>query len=174
MGRHDEAVVVRSVADAWPSSWVAPVASAATLALGLADAGADVVATGRRADLVGKVADEIEARGRRTLRLPADVSDVASLEALKARTVETLGDLHIMVVAAGITKRVPTLDMAEADWHRIIDTNLTGTLPRLPGVRRAHDRRGATAASSRSARCRRSWACSKWRPTWRASRRWRG
>lgn len=97
------------------------------LALGLADAGADVVATGRRADLVGKVADEIEARGRRTLRLPADVSDVESLEALKARTVETLGDLHIMVVAAGITKRVPSRDMAESDWTRIIDTNLTGT-----------------------------------------------
>ena len=97
------------------------------LALGLADAGADVVATGRREDLVNQVAGEIEARGRRTVRLAADVSDVASLEALKTRTVETLGDLHIMVVAAGITKRVPSRDMAEADWTRIIDTNLTGT-----------------------------------------------
>jgi len=97
------------------------------LALGLADAGADVVATGRRADLVGQVADEIEARGRRTIRMPADVADVASLEALKTACVETLGDLHIMVVAAGVTKRVPSRNMAEADWDRIIDTNLNGT-----------------------------------------------
>jgi NAD(P)-dependent dehydrogenase (short-subunit alcohol dehydrogenase family) len=97
------------------------------LALGLADAGADVVATGRRVDLVDQVAGEIESRGRRTLRMPADVGDVASLEALKVKCVETLGDLHIMVVAAGVTKRVPSREMAEADWNRIIDTNLNGT-----------------------------------------------
>jgi NAD(P)-dependent dehydrogenase (short-subunit alcohol dehydrogenase family) len=98
-----------------------------SLALGLAEAGADVVATGRRQALVDEVATEIEARGRRTIRLAADVSDVASLEALRGQTVSTLGGLHIMVVCAGTTKRAPSVEMDEADWQRILDTNLTGT-----------------------------------------------
>jgi NAD(P)-dependent dehydrogenase (short-subunit alcohol dehydrogenase family) len=99
-----------------------------TLALGLADAGADVVATGRRAALVEDVAAEIERRGRRTVRVPADVCDVPSLERVRAATADTLGSLDILVCAAGITKRVPTLEMDERDWARIIDTNLNGTL----------------------------------------------
>jgi NAD(P)-dependent dehydrogenase (short-subunit alcohol dehydrogenase family) len=98
------------------------------LALGLADAGADVVATGRRTSHVEAVAAEIEARGRRTMRVAADVADTASLERLRNSMLETLGGLDILVCAAGITKRVPTLDMADDDWGRIIDTNLTGTL----------------------------------------------
>jgi NAD(P)-dependent dehydrogenase (short-subunit alcohol dehydrogenase family) len=98
------------------------------LATGLADAGADVVATGRRETLVDAVAGEIEARGRRTLRVPADVGDVASLERVREGMLETLGGLDILVCAAGTTKKVPTLEMDEADWARIIDTNLTGTL----------------------------------------------
>ena len=52
------------------------------LALGLADAGADVVATGRRADAVDAVAADIEQRGRRTLRHPVDVTSLSSLQAL--------------------------------------------------------------------------------------------
>jgi NAD(P)-dependent dehydrogenase (short-subunit alcohol dehydrogenase family) len=99
-----------------------------TLALGLADAGADVVVTGRRANLVGDVASEIEHRGRKTLRIPADVSDIDALTRVRDGCLETFGKVDIMLVAAGTTKRVPTLDMADADWDRIIQTNLTGTL----------------------------------------------
>ena len=98
------------------------------LALGLADAGADVVATGRRESMVDAVAREIEARGRRTIRMPADVGETASLERLRDRVLSDLGGLDIMVSAAGVTKKVPTLEMDEADWTRILDTNLTGTL----------------------------------------------
>lgn len=99
-----------------------------TLALGLADAGADVVATGRRAALVEEVSVEIERKGRRTMRVPADVNDVTALERVREACLDTFGRIDILVCAAGITKRVPTLDMAETDWQRIIDTNLTGTL----------------------------------------------
>ena len=53
------------------------------LALGLADAGADVVVTGRRQSVVDEVAGLIEQKGRRTLRQPADVGDAASLAALR-------------------------------------------------------------------------------------------
>jgi NAD(P)-dependent dehydrogenase (short-subunit alcohol dehydrogenase family) len=98
------------------------------LALGLADAGADVVATGRREALVNDVAAAIEARGRRTLRVPSDVSDIGSLERVRDACVEAYGKVDILACVAGTTKRVPTLDMDEADWARIIETNLTGTL----------------------------------------------
>jgi NAD(P)-dependent dehydrogenase (short-subunit alcohol dehydrogenase family) len=99
-----------------------------TLALGLADAGADVVATGRRAALVEEVAAEIEGKGRRTTRVPADVNDVKSLERVSEACLATLGRIDILVCAAGITKRVSTLEMAETDWQAVIHTNLTGTL----------------------------------------------
>ncbi|HEY1305536.1 MAG TPA: glucose 1-dehydrogenase [Vicinamibacterales bacterium] len=99
-----------------------------TLALGLADAGADVVATGRRANLVEEVAAQIEARGRRSLRVAVDVGDRQALERLRDRCLETFGRLDILVCAAGITKRVSTLDMTETDWTNILETNLTGTL----------------------------------------------
>jgi NAD(P)-dependent dehydrogenase (short-subunit alcohol dehydrogenase family) len=98
------------------------------IALGLADAGADVAATGRRQALVDDVATEIERRHRRSLRVAADVGDPASLLALREAAVEAFGAIDILVVAAGVTKRVSTLAMDEADWQRILDINLTGTL----------------------------------------------
>jgi len=97
------------------------------LALGLADAGADVVTTARRAALVDEVAREIEARGRRTLRVASDVGDVSSLEAVREAVIRAFGKIDILVSAAGVTRRSPTLDLDEDEWHRIIDTNLTGT-----------------------------------------------
>ena len=99
-----------------------------TLALGLADAGADVVAVGRRDALVHDVAGAIETRGRRTLRLTADVTDRVSLERLRDECVGQFGHVDILLCAAGVTKKIATLDMDDADWHHIITTNLTGTL----------------------------------------------
>jgi len=99
-----------------------------TIALGLAQAGADVVASARRMELVKTLADEIEAFGRRSLRVTCDVADRASLDKLLQSCLETFGKVDIMVNAAGITKRAPTLDFSEEDWNRILDTNLTGTL----------------------------------------------
>jgi NAD(P)-dependent dehydrogenase (short-subunit alcohol dehydrogenase family) len=98
------------------------------LALGLADHGADVVATGRRAALVDDVAAAIESRGRRTLRLPSDVGDTESLESLRKACVAEFGKVDVVLCVAGTTKRVATLDMDEVDWARILETNLTGTL----------------------------------------------
>ena len=98
------------------------------LAYGLAEAGADVVATGRRAELVDEVAAEIEKRGRRTLRVPADVTDRPSLEKLLKACVSAFGRVHILVNSAGKTKRISSLEMTEEQWSDIIETNLTGTL----------------------------------------------
>src|SRR5277367_4645606 len=98
------------------------------LALGLARAGADVVSSARRLELVNELAGEIEAVGRRSLRITCDVADRGSLEALLKECIGALGKVDILVNAAGITKRAPTLDFQEADWNRIVETNLTGTL----------------------------------------------
>src|SRR3954447_291117 len=98
------------------------------LALGLADAGADVVSTARRQPLVDEVAGEIEQRGRRTLRLTVDVASEASLAALRAAVVQQFGQVDIVLSAAGITRRAPTIEMDTAEWQRIVDVNLLGTL----------------------------------------------
>jgi NAD(P)-dependent dehydrogenase (short-subunit alcohol dehydrogenase family) len=98
------------------------------IALGLAQAGADVAASSRRAALVSQVAAEIEATGRRALRCPSDVHDRGSLEHLLKEAVAAFGKVDILVNCAGRTKRAPTLDFSEADWNAILETNLTGAL----------------------------------------------
>ena len=99
-----------------------------TLSLGLAEAGADVVATGRRAAEVESVAREISSRGRNTITAITDVRKAASLEQLLASCLEKFNKVDILVNCAGVTKRAPTVDFSESDWNDILDTNLTGTL----------------------------------------------
>jgi NAD(P)-dependent dehydrogenase (short-subunit alcohol dehydrogenase family) len=98
------------------------------LALGLARAGADVVSTGRRQSHVDAVADEIGALGRRTIRQTSDVADPDSLAHLRDACLAAFGAVDIVVAAAGITKRVATVDMTDADWNAILETNLTGMM----------------------------------------------
>ncbi|MGD0629909.1 MAG: glucose 1-dehydrogenase [Terracidiphilus sp.] len=98
------------------------------LALGLAQAGAHVIATARRQQQVDETATEIEKIGRQTLRLTSDVCDRGSLESLLSEALVRFGKVDILVNCAGRIKRTPTLTMAEEEWTAILDTNLTGTL----------------------------------------------
>jgi NAD(P)-dependent dehydrogenase (short-subunit alcohol dehydrogenase family) len=98
------------------------------IALGLARAGADVVASSRRREQIEEVAAAIEEEGRRTLRQSSDVCQRETLEALHASVLREFGGVDILVNAAGVTARVPTIDCPEETWQRIFDTNLTGTL----------------------------------------------
>jgi NAD(P)-dependent dehydrogenase (short-subunit alcohol dehydrogenase family) len=98
------------------------------IALGLADAGADVVPTSRRADQVEAAAAAVRERGRRSLAVASDVSDRASLERLRDEAVSAFGHVDILVNSAGTTKRAPTLGFEESAWDEILDVNLTGTL----------------------------------------------
>jgi NAD(P)-dependent dehydrogenase (short-subunit alcohol dehydrogenase family) len=98
------------------------------LALGLADAGADVVATARRQNLVDEVASEIERRGRRTLRIASDVADEANLASLRDAVLAEFRHVDVVVSCAGTTRKAPTLEMDTAEWQRIVDVNLMGTL----------------------------------------------
>jgi NAD(P)-dependent dehydrogenase (short-subunit alcohol dehydrogenase family) len=98
------------------------------VSLGLADAGADVVASARRRQHIAGTAAAIEQRGRQTLRLCSDVRDRASLEQLLAASLHRFGKVDILINCAGKIKRMPTLTMPEEEWADIVDTNLTGTL----------------------------------------------
>ena len=98
------------------------------IAKGLASAGANVVATGRRTDMVRAATAEIQAIGRRSIDVPCDVTDQASLANLLDATSSALGQVHILVNSAGRTKKTPALEVAPAEWNAIFETNLTGTL----------------------------------------------
>jgi NAD(P)-dependent dehydrogenase (short-subunit alcohol dehydrogenase family) len=98
------------------------------LTRGLARAGADVVPTGRREEQVRSAAAEVVALGRRSLAQTCDVTDNASIEGLLNSARSEFGSVQILVNCAGRTKRMPTLEVPEADWNAIMDTNLYGTL----------------------------------------------
>lgn len=98
------------------------------LAKGLAEAGANVVPTGRRENLIHSVVEDIRRTGRRALEVPCDVTQSASLEALLKKTCTEFGSVEILVNCAGRTKRTPTLALPEAEWNEILETNLNGTL----------------------------------------------
>ena len=99
-----------------------------TLAKGLAIAGANVVATGRREDLVQSAAREIAALGRRSLAVTCDVTSESSVEKLRDAVCKEFGSVQILVNCAGTTKKRPTLEVSDEEWNSIMETNLTGTL----------------------------------------------
>jgi len=99
-----------------------------TLALGLADAGADVVATGRRENLVSEVAAEIESKGRKSLSVAVDVLDRASVDALRDAVMKHFGGVDILLNAAGKIGRKPTVTFPEAEWDETFNVNVTGAL----------------------------------------------
>lgn len=99
-----------------------------TIAIGMAEAGATVVPTGRRADRVDEVCGRIEGLGRETLRHAVDVVDRAALDALRTDVESRFGQVDVLVNCAGATFKKPTIDVREEEWNQLMDTNLTGTL----------------------------------------------
>src|ERR1700687_3895434 len=98
------------------------------IARGLAQAGANVVPTGRREKQGRAAAAEVTALGRRSLALTCDVTDNSSIEPLLQAVLSEFGSVQILVNCAGRTKRPPTLQAPESEWNAIMETNLTGTL----------------------------------------------
>jgi NAD(P)-dependent dehydrogenase (short-subunit alcohol dehydrogenase family) len=99
-----------------------------TLALGLAEAGANVVASGRRQELVEEVSAQVRALGRETLIQSVNVSDRKSIDGLRDAVLQQFSRVDVLVNAAGRIKRTPTKDLSEQEWQDILDTNLTGML----------------------------------------------
>ena len=98
-----------------------------SIALGFAEAGADVVPVSRRAEEVAKTAAEIRALGRRSMELTADVTRREDIQKVVDAMVKEMGRIDILLNSAGTTKRMPSLELADADWNRVMDINLKGT-----------------------------------------------
>jgi NAD(P)-dependent dehydrogenase (short-subunit alcohol dehydrogenase family) len=94
------------------------------IALGFAEAGADVAVAGRDADRLAGVVAEIEAGGRRGVPLPADLTRTAEIPAVIDAARELLDGLDILVNSAGVQITGPAEDVTEADWDATLDANL--------------------------------------------------
>ena len=98
------------------------------MALGLAEAGADVVVAGRRAEPLNAVAAEIEQRGRRSLAVSTDVTSLAELERLAERARSSFGEVSTWVNCAGGLQGDPMGDvsvLSPETWHSVVDRNFT-------------------------------------------------
>ena len=98
------------------------------IALGLAQAGADVAAVGRRQNELITTAKENQAIGRKSFVCPVNVDERESIEALFRTALDEFGKIDILVNSAGQIKRESTLDANEDDWKSIFNTNLFGVL----------------------------------------------
>jgi len=98
-----------------------------SIALGYAEAGADVVPISRRPQEVRTTVSEIRSLGRHALEFVCDVTDREGIQRVTHQVVKEWGRIDILVNSAGTTKRVPSLEMAVEDWKSILDVNLMGT-----------------------------------------------
>lgn len=98
-----------------------------SIALGFAEAGADVAPVSRRAEEVKKTVAEIRALGRQTMELTADVTSRADVQRVADAVRAAFGRIDILVNSAGTTKKAPSLEFADEDWDRILNVNLKGT-----------------------------------------------
>jgi NAD(P)-dependent dehydrogenase (short-subunit alcohol dehydrogenase family) len=96
------------------------------LAVGLAEAGADVAIAARQLASLDETAAAIAAEGRHALPLVMDVTDLASITAAVAQMCRDFGGIDILVNNAGIEQVSPSLEVTEDIWDRILDTNLKG------------------------------------------------
>lgn len=99
-----------------------------TIAVSLAEAGADVIATGRRENLILEVASDIQKIGRKSLVHTTDAASRESIDSLRDAVVKEFGRVDILLNAAGQIFRKPTLNITETEWNNLMDVNLTGTL----------------------------------------------
>ena len=92
------------------------------IAVGLAQAGADIVAVGRSAPT--ETAVMVAATGRALHAIPADLSSIAPVADVVEQAVAAVGEIDILVNNAGIIRRADSIDFTEADWDAVMDTNL--------------------------------------------------
>ncbi len=96
-------------------------------ALGLADAGADVVVTSRQIEHLEQVAGEIRAKGRKALAVTVDVVDEKSVAAMVKRVLGEFPGIDILVNAAGLAIRKPADSFPIDEWQKVMDINARGT-----------------------------------------------
>ncbi|WP_407921162.1 SDR family NAD(P)-dependent oxidoreductase [Brevibacillus migulae] len=97
------------------------------LALGLAEAGANIAAVARTAADVEQTVAEAREKGVRACTIQADLTATGAADAIVQETVEQLGGLHILVNNAGMNIRSKALDVTEEEWDRVVDLDLKAT-----------------------------------------------
>ena len=97
------------------------------MAEGLAEMGADLVLCSRKKDRCEQTAKELRALGVQTLAIACDVKDPASIQAVADATVSRFGRIDILINNAGTSWGAPVESMALEQWHKVVETNLTGT-----------------------------------------------
>jgi NAD(P)-dependent dehydrogenase (short-subunit alcohol dehydrogenase family) len=116
------------------------------IALGLAEAGADVALAARTGSDLDDVATEIRGMGRRALTIPTDVSDSAQVDDLVAAALEEFGKIDVMVNNAGFNLRLPLVPLpggvpeglrvsrtpdhpiTDREWDGLMATNVNGVM----------------------------------------------
>lgn len=96
------------------------------IAIGLAEAGADIVAVSRTTDALAATVEEVRATGRACTALEVDVTETAAIEALFRRMDVAGLAANILFNNAGMEEVRPSVDVDEELWNRILDTNLKG------------------------------------------------
>jgi 2-deoxy-D-gluconate 3-dehydrogenase len=112
------------------------------IARGLAQAGADIAVAGRNEDKTSAAVAELQGLGVRAIGLHADVVDEAHVQKMVADTVRGLGGVDILVANAGMNARKAPETYSMAEWHKIVDTNLTGVFACCQAVHPELKRRG--------------------------------
>jgi len=100
-----------------------------SIALEFAKSGADVVVASRRLTVLEEVAEEIRSLGRRSLCVPTDTTQKATVDNLVQKVMSEFGTIDILVNNASVLDvGGPLLELAEADWDRVMNTDLKGYL----------------------------------------------
>ncbi len=107
------------------------------MASALAEAGAALAITARKADELDRAAAHLRASGYRVLAVPCDVSRSEQIDAAVVRMIEEYGRIDILVNNAGATWGAPALDMPLDGWRKVMETNVTGTFLMTQAVGRA-------------------------------------
>jgi len=97
------------------------------MAVALAEAGANVALAGRRVDALAETENIIAGTGQRVFAVQADVSKLKEVRRAVSEAEITLGPVDVLVNSAGVINGEETLQVAEEEWRRVIDINLTGT-----------------------------------------------
>ena len=105
-----------------------------SVAVSLAEAGADVALIGRDTAALKETLAGVKAHGRRALALKTDVTSADSIEAAVAATLKEFGKIDTLVCNAGVQRLKPFLDMKQDDWRSLISTNLEGAIMTMQAV----------------------------------------
>ena len=96
------------------------------MAIGLAEAGADIVAVSTNIDNLGDTVGAVQKLGRQVLPLKCDVASNSDIKSTISTTLDTFGTIDILVNNAGTIRRAPAVEYSDEDWDTVLNTNLNG------------------------------------------------